>query len=221
MAKTSHVASSRSESTGFAVGLTGGIGSGKSAVADRFVELGAAIVDSDAIAHALTAPNGAAIAAIAQEFGDEFITAEGALDRSRMRELAFRDPAVKARLEAILHPRIRALAAAQAAAAAMHAPYVVYVVPLLIESGQWRDRVDRLLVVDCSTVSQRERVMARSGLDARTLDAIIAQQASRADRLDAADDVLVNDGPLELLAPRVQRLHQRYCEAAGSGSHRM
>ncbi len=200
----------------FAVGLTGGIGSGKSAVADRFAALGAAIVDTDAIAHALTAAGGAAIEAIAREFGPDYIDAAGSLDRPRMRERVFNDPQAKARLEAILHPRIREAALAAAARAAARAPYVVFVVPLLVESGTWRSRVERLLVIDCSAATQEARVCARSGLDAALVRRIIAQQASRAERLAAADDVLVNEGTLAQLAPRVQRLHARYLERAAS-----
>lgn len=222
MARTSQDALSRSESPAFAVGLTGGIGSGKSAVAEIFGLLGAAIVDSDAIAHALTAPGGDAIAAIAQQFGAQYIGPDGALDRQRMRDRIFRDPPAKALLESILHPRIRELSIAQAAAAARdRVPYVVLVVPLLIESGGWRSRVDRILVIDCSPATQEARVRARSRLDAALVQAIIAQQARRADRLDAADDVLVNEGPLEQLTARVTRLHRRYCEFARGGAGRL
>lgn len=222
MARTSQDALSRSESPAFAVGLTGGIGSGKSAVAEIFGLLGAAIVDSDAIAHALTAPGGDAIAAIAQQFGAQYIGPDGALDRQRMRDRIFRDPPAKALLESILHPRIRELSIAQAAAAARdRVPYVVLVVPLLIESGGWRSRVDRILVIDCSPATQEARVRARSKLDAALVQAIIAQQARRADRLDAADDVLVNEGPLEQLTARVTRLHRRYCEFARGGAGRL
>jgi dephospho-CoA kinase len=214
MARTSQAASSRSEAGAYAVGLTGGIGSGKSAVADRFAALGAAIVDTDVIAHAMTSSKGVAIDAIAREFGADFITADGALDRHRMRERVFRDPSAKARLEGILHPRIRTLALVAAGKVAGRAPYVVFVVPLLIESGSWRSRVDRLLVVDCSASTQEARVRARSGLDAALIRSIIAQQAPRSERLDAADDVLVNEGVVDLLDPRVRRLHHRYCEYA-------
>lgn len=222
MARTSQDALSRSESPAFAVGLTGGIGSGKSAAAEIFGLLGAAIVDSDAIAHALTAPGGDAIAAIAQQFGAQYIGPDGALDRQRMRDRIFRDPPAKALLESILHPRIRELSIAQAAAAARdRVPYVVLVVPLLIESGGWRSRVDRILVIDCSPATQEARVRARSKLDAALVQAIIAQQARRADRLDAADDVLVNEGPLEQLTARVTRLHRRYCEFARGGAGRL
>ena len=222
MARTSRDALSRSDSPAFAIGLTGGIGSGKSAAAEIFGLLGAAIVDSDAIAHALTAPGGDAIAAIAQQFGAQYIGPDGALDRQRMRDRIFRDPPAKALLESILHPRIRELSIAQVAAATRdRVPYVVLVVPLLIESGGWRSRVDRILVIDCSPATQEARVRARSRLDAALVQAIIAQQARRADRLDAADDVLVNEGPLEQLTARVTRLHRRYCEFARGGAGRL
>ncbi len=214
MAKTSSGASSLSRRHAFAVGLTGGIGSGKSAAAEALASLGAAIVDSDVIAHRLTAAGGEAIAPIAREFGPEYVGADGALDRQRMRELVFRDPAARRRLEAILHPRIRDLSLAAAGAAADHAPYVVFVVPLLVESRSWRSRVDRLLVVDCSAATQVARVRARSGLAADLARSIIAQQASRAERLRAADDVLVNEGRLDQLAARVRRLHLHYVEHA-------
>jgi len=214
MARTSAVASSPSESRGYRVGLTGGIGSGKSAVSERFGELGAAVVDSDEIARALTAPGGAAIAAIRDSFGPQFIDADGALDRAKMRVLAFRDRTVKDQLEAILHPRIREVTEDTAATAARDAPYVVLVVPLLVESGNWRRRIDRLLVVDCPLARQRARVGARSGLDRSLVASIIAQQASRSERLDAADDILVNDGLLADLGPRIARLHQSYLELA-------
>lgn len=214
MATTSFAASSPSERRAFTVGLTGGIGSGKSAVADCFAGLGAAIVDSDEIARSLTAARGAAVGAISDAFGAEFITSEGALDRARMRALVFSDPAARVRLEAILHPLIRELTEAAAAEATGRAPYVIIVVPLLIESGTWRSRVDRLLVIDCSTATQEARVRARSGLDATMTRSIIAQQATRAERLDAADDVLVNEGRLTDLVPRVERLHRRYCGLA-------
>jgi dephospho-CoA kinase len=214
MARTSRAASFTSELPGFAVGLTGGIGSGKTAVADLFAALGAAIIDSDVIAQSLTAAHGAAIGAIRREFGDEFIRADGALDRPKMRERVFRDRLAKARLEAILHPRIREQASEQARAALGHAPFFIFVVPLLIETRTAGNGMERLLVVDCSPATQVRRVCARSRLDAALVRSIIAQQASRSERLDAADDVLVNEGPLEMLGPRVQRLHSRYCELA-------
>jgi dephospho-CoA kinase len=221
MAGTSLDASSPSEPLGFAVGLTGGIGSGKTAVADQFEALGAAIIDSDAIAHQLTAAGGAAIEAIAGQFGPHYIAADGALDRRRMRELVFRDPSAKAQLEAILHPRIRHLAMARAAATIGRSPYVMFVVPLLIESGNWRGRVDRILVVDCSPAAQEARVCARSRLEPVLVRTIMAQQAPRADRLDAADDIIVNDGPIGQLTSRVQWLHRSYCGYAHVHGNRL
>lgn len=198
----------------FSVGLTGGIGCGKSTVADLFAELGATIVDTDAIAHALTAPHGAAMPAILAEFGPGFATAEGALDRARMRALVFGDAGARARLEAILHPRIRDATAAAAAIAT--GPYVIYVVPLLIESGAWRARVTRVLAIDCSEDTQVARVMQRSGLDAGQVRAIMAAQVTRAERLAAADDVIDNDDGLQALRPQVERLHRRYLSLASS-----
>lgn len=192
----------------FSVGLTGGIGCGKSTVAELFAGLGATIVDTDAIAHALTAPHGAAMPAILAEFGADFATQEGALDRARMRSLVFSDAGARARLEAILHPRIRDATAAAAAIAT--GPYVIYAVPLLIESGAWRDRVSRVLAVDCSEDTQVARVMQRSRLDAGQVRAIMATQVTRAERLAAADDVIDNDDGLETLLPQVIRLHERY-----------
>lgn len=192
----------------FSVGLTGGIGCGKSTVAELFAGLGATIVDTDAIAHSLTAPHGAAMPAILAEFGADFATQEGALDRARMRSLVFSDAGARARLEAILHPRIRDATAAAAAIAT--GPYVIHAVPLLIESGAWRDRVSRVLAVDCSEHTQVARVMQRSRLDAGQVRAIMATQVTRAERLAAADDVIDNDDGLEALLPQVIRLHEQY-----------
>lgn len=192
----------------FSVGLTGGIGCGKSTVADLFAGLGATIVDTDAIAHSLTAPHGAAMPAILAEFGPDFATPEGALDRARMRSLVFTDAGARGRLEAILHPRIRDATAAAAAIAT--GPYVIFAVPLLIESGSWSERVSRVLAVDCSEDTQVARVMQRSGLSADQVRAIMATQVTRAQRLAAADDVIDNDDGLEALLPQVTRLHERY-----------
>jgi len=186
------------DSTRFSVGLTGGIGCGKTTVADMFAELGAAIVDTDQIAHSLTAPHGAAMPAIVAEFGPEFATADGALDRARMRELVFSDSGAKARLEAILHPRIRD--ATYAAALVATGPYVIFVVPLLIESGAWRERVARVLAIDCPEEVQIARVMARNGLTEEQVKAIMAAQVTRAQRLAAADDV----------RPQIAQLHDNY-----------
>ena len=176
------------------IGLTGGIGSGKSTVAAALVELGGALlVDTDAISRALTLPGGAAMAAIEARFGAAFVTADGALDRAAMRDLAFRDPAAKQSLEAILHPMIGAETARQAALAAPD-QRVVFDVPLLVESGRWRRLVDRVLVVDCREETQIARVMARSGLSETAVRAILAQQATRTQRRAAADAVIHNEG---------------------------
>lgn len=194
------------------IGLTGGIGSGKTRVADLLAARGAAIVDADAIAHALTAPGGPAIAPLRATFGDEMIDATGALDRARMRELVFRDRSAKARLEAILHPMIRMHI--DAAAAEARGLYVVFVVPLLVESGQWQGRVDRVCVVDCDEETQIRRVQTRSGLTRDAVERIMLVQAMRDERLGAADDIIVNDGATtaEALEARVAALHASWLE---------
>lgn len=173
-----------------AVGLTGGIGSGKSTVAAAMVECGACLVDTDAIARALTAPGGAALPALAAAFGPGILAADGALDRDRMRAVAFGDAATKQRLEAVLHPMIGAEAEAQAARAGTRP--VVFDVPLLAESSRWRARVDRIVVVDCPEALQVRRVMQRSGWDAAAVERVIAQQAPRSRRRAIADAVLHN-----------------------------
>ena len=200
------------QATPFSVGLTGGIGCGKTTVADMFGALGASLVDTDAIAHALTAPRGAAMPAVLAAFGDGFATPDGALDRAKMRELVFTDPAARGRLEAILHPRIREATAAAAALAS--GPYVIYVVPLLIESGTWVGRVSRVLAVDCSEATQVARVMARNRLSEAQVRAIMAAQVTRAERLAAADDVILNDDGIDALRPQVERLHAFYLQEA-------
>ncbi len=194
----------------FVVGLTGGIGSGKSAVADLFVQRGAGLVDTDRIAHRLTASGGEAIEPLRRTFGDAFITTEGALDRASMRAHVFGQPAERARLEAILHPMIRARAREEVDAC--RAPYVLLAVPLLIESGDWHERCHRVLVVDCPVELQRARVISRSKLAAQEVDRIIASQATRAQRLAAADDVIDNSGQTTALVPQVDALHARYLE---------
>ncbi len=198
----------------FTVGLTGGIGSGKSAATERFAALGATIVDTDLIAHRLTAPGGAAIAAIRQAFGEGVISTDGSLDRGAMRARVFAEPAARQQLEAILHPLIRAESARQCLAAP--GPYVVMAVPLLVESGTYRQRCDRVCVVDCPEALQIERVRTRSGLDETQIRAIMAAQASREERLGAADDVIDNGGTLEALQQQVDRLHLRYLADASS-----
>jgi dephospho-CoA kinase len=192
----------------FSVGLTGGIGCGKTTVADMFAELGASTIDTDQIAHALTAPHGAAMPALLAEFGDGFATPEGALDRAKMRALVFSDDTARARLEAILHPKIRDATAAAAAIAG--GAYVIFVVPLLIESGSWRERVTRILAIDCPEEIQVARVMARSGLAEEQVRAIMAAQVTREQRRAAADDIIVNDDGMEALRPQVEILHAMY-----------
>lgn len=198
--------------TPFVVGLTGGIGSGKSAAADLFAARGALMVDTDQIAHQLTAPGGAAMEAIRAAFGNGVVAADGALNRPAMRALAFEDPGTRKRLEAILHPMIRAESERLCLAATTS--YVMLVVPLLIESGTYRQRVRRLCVVDCPEEVQVARVMQRSGLEERQVRAIMAAQASRAERLAAADDVIDNGGSYEQLAAQVERLHAAYLQLA-------
>lgn len=203
----------------YVVGLTGGIGSGKSTVAELFAALGAEVVDADAIARELTAPGGIALPALLAEFGAEVLAADGALDRAQMRTLAFADPARKARLEAILHPLIRAECEARCAAAD-DAPYVLLVVPLLVESGAYAKTIDRLLVVDCPEELQILRVVARSGLAREDVLRIMAAQASRTQRLAAADDVLENVGvPSDLRVP-VAQLHARYAHLAAASARK-
>jgi dephospho-CoA kinase len=177
------------------VGLTGGIGSGKSTVLQMLEALGAAVIDADAISRATTAAGGAAIAAIRQHFGTGFITSEGALDRVRMREHAYADPPARKQLEDIIHPLVGQESARQVQAALdARVPCIVFDIPLLVESGRWRAQVDRVLVVDCSPETQVERVVARSGLEPQAVRTIMAAQAPRALRLAAADIVICNEG---------------------------
>ena len=192
----------------FIVGLTGGIGSGKSTVAELFVEQGAALVDTDAIAHELTGPGGEAMPALVAAFGAQVARPDGGLDRAAMRRLVFADPSAKARLEGILHPLIGQLAAERCQSAPT--PYVILAVPLLIESGTYRARCDRIVVVDCPESLQVERVMSRSGIGRDEVLAIMAAQASRAERLAVADDVVLNDGERAKIDPQVRTIHQKY-----------
>ena len=196
----------------FVVGLTGGIGSGKSAVADEFARLGASVVDTDAIAHELTAAGGDAVPEIARQFGKAFVDASGAMDRKRMRDLVFTDAEEKQRLEALLHPMIRAESARRIAAAT--GPYVLHVVPLLVESQGYRERVGRVLVVDCPEMLQIARVRQRSGMPETEVRRIIASQIQREKRRAAADDVIDNSGPISALQQQVRKLHQTYLEMA-------
>ncbi|MBI5907318.1 MAG: dephospho-CoA kinase [Polaromonas sp.] len=192
------------------VGLTGGIGSGKSTVAKILADCGAAVIDSDAIARQVTAPGGAAIDLIAKQFGAHFITPEGALNRDRMRQLVFSDEQAKKQLEAIVHPLVGEETARQAAQAG--SACIVFDVPLLVESGRWRQQVDRVLVVDCNETTQVSRVMVRNGWAREVVERVMAGQASRAQRLAAADVCIYNDAPLSLtaLAVMVRQLAQRF-----------
>ncbi|MEC5399271.1 dephospho-CoA kinase [Uliginosibacterium sp. H1] len=196
------------------VGLTGGIGSGKSAAADRFAELGITVVDTDRVAHGLTAVNGAAMPAIRASFGDGVLGSDGALDRAAMRRLVFADPAQRLRLQAILHPLIRSAAEAELSVAG--GSYALLVVPLLVDSGpHYRERCARIVVVDCPEAVQIARVMQRSGLSETEVRAIMDSQASRAERLAIADDVIDNGGDFVTLRAQVDTLHAAYVKTWG------
>lgn len=194
------------------VGLTGGIGSGKSTVAALFAGLGADVVDTDVISHRLTGAGGAAIAAIATGFGADSLNSDGSMDRDWMRARIFSDPTAKQQLEAILHPMIRTRAIAEAESSV--APYVMLVVPLLFETSGYGDWLDRTLVVDCTERTQLARTTRRSKLDETTVRAIMSQQISREQRLQRADDLIHNDGELADLTGQVAQLHQRYLALA-------
>ncbi|MDO9216085.1 MAG: dephospho-CoA kinase [Lacisediminimonas sp.] len=191
------------------IGLTGGIGSGKSTVARVLVASGATLIDADAISRQVTAPGGAALQEIARQFGDDLIAADGAMDRDRMRQLAFSDPSLRRRLEAIIHPLVgqEVMRQSEEAAAKGKGGCIVFDVPLLVESGRWRQQVDHVLVVDCLEATQIARVMARNGWSQEAVEKIMAGQASRAQRLAAADSCLFNDGlSLDALAVLVRQL---------------
>jgi dephospho-CoA kinase len=204
-------------SSSFSVGLTGGVGSGKSTIGSMLSDCGAALVDADAIAHQLTSTGGAAIDALRDSFGAEAIGSDGSLDRAYMRARVFSDTALRAKLEALLHPMIRtAMREASDRLISDGAAYVVHVVPLLVEGGRWRDYADRVLLIDCSEATQLARIGARVGIDEVTARKIIAAQATRVERLAAADDVLLNEATLDETAPKVQRLHHTYLQFAAS-----
>lgn len=198
----------------FTVGLTGGIGSGKSTVADCFAALGVPVIDTDVIARELTAPGGAALEAIRAVFGATVMQADGTLDRAALRRRVFSDSAARHQLEAILHPRIRQVV--EQKLATLTAPYALIVIPLLVETGGYRDVLNRVLVVDCPEAVQIARVRARSGLAHGEIKAILAAQAGRAERLAAADDIIVNTASLEALRAEVAALHQRYLALAAA-----
>jgi dephospho-CoA kinase len=192
------------------IGLTGGIGSGKTAVSDLLAKLGAGIVDTDLIAHQITAPHRVATALIEKQFGPDFISADGSLNRDRMRALVFAKPEARKSLEAITHPLIRQETIRQALRLSKEGvPYLVFVVPLLIESGSWMELIDRLVLVDCSEESQIQRVMHRSNLPREEVERILAAQASREERLKYADIVIENQGGLKDLEVEAQNLHQK------------
>ncbi len=197
------------------VGLTGGIGSGKSTVSALFEKLGVPVIDADLVARQVVEPGQPALAEIEAAFGPGVIDATGRLDRAALRRIVFGDDEARQRLEAILHPRI--LAEMKRRAGALDAPYLIFAIPLLIEAGQ-QGEVDRVLVVDASDAIRRRRVMERDGLSEAEVAAVMAAQASREARLAAADDVIVNEGDAENLARAVADLHRRYLELAGAAA---
>ncbi len=197
----------------YCVGLTGGVGCGKSTVAGLFAALGVRVIDTDQISHEVTRPGGSALPALRAAFGPEMIGPDGALDRARMRKRAFADPESRRRLESVLHPLILAEVRRRLKAGG-ESPYTLLVVPLLVETGAYRHLVDRVLVVDCDEVQQLQRTAGRPGLGVADARAIMAAQAPRAARLACADDVLDNRGDLPALQRQVESLHRRYLALA-------
>lgn len=189
------------------VGLTGGIGSGKSTVARCFAELAVPIIDADVIARNLVEPGTDALREITAAFGDDILQADGSLDRTRLRRRVFEDSTQRKRLEAILHPRVRS--AIRQRLSELNAPYCIVVIPLLVEADQ-RDLVHRVLLVDASEATQYQRVMQRDGMSRRAVRDILDAQADRATRRAVADDILLNDGDLEQLRDAVARLHAKF-----------
>ena len=201
----------------YIVGLTGGIGSGKSTVAALFAELGVALIDTDALAHALTAVNGIAIDAIRTEMGAAFIANDGALDRVAARTSVFADANLKRKLEAILHPLIhREVENALRSIAVQKAPYVMLIVPLLFETHTYRERIQTTLLVDCPVATQLERVKRRSGLTADEIKRIVCTQLPRALRLQLAHDLVSNEKMVEAISEQVELLHRQYLKNATS-----
>lgn len=198
----------------YCVGVTGGIGSGKSRAAALFGELGAAVVDTDEIAHQLTASGGGAMPAVIAAFGPAAAAADGSIDRAAMRQRVFEHPESRKQLENILHPLIRETARGRVTQAT--APYVLLVVPLLLETGGYRDLIRRVLVIDCDESLQISRTMQRSKLDEEAVRAIMAAQLPRSRRLAGADDVIHNDGDLAELQRQVAALHRQYLELASA-----
>lgn len=204
--------SSGSPQRPYTVGLTGGIGSGKSTIGSVFAGHGVTVVDTDAIAHEITAPGGRAISALRDMFGPDAIAGDGSMDRNWMRQRVFEDASERTRLESILHPMIREITTERMMAAT--SSYVILDVPLLVESGNWSKRCDRVLVVDCQVQTQITRVMARSQLTRERIESIIAAQATREQRLAAADDVIDNDGELDAARLQAEQLHRQYLALA-------
>jgi dephospho-CoA kinase len=201
----------------FCIGLTGGIGSGKSTVADRFAQLGAAVIDTDVIALELTGPDGRAMPAIIACFGSEFANSAGAMDRAAMRGRVFSDPEARRKLEAILHPMIRAESALRLQA--VTAPYALLVVPLLVENlAAYQHLLNRIAVVDCEESQQLARIVSRSGLSPDQAKSILAAQVNQASRLQIADDLIENRGDIMGLDHQVQRLHRKYLKLAAAAS---
>ena len=196
----------------FSIGLTGGIGSGKTMVANLFEEQGASIVDTDDVAKNLTLSGGEAIEPIRKEFGEEFILPDGAMNRSRMRELVFSNPDERLKLEAIMHPLIRKVSLELAGTAT--GTYVIFVIPLLVELPIWQGMGTRILTVDCPEELQIERVMKRNNMSREQVTAIMAAQATRQQRLAIADDVIVNDKSVAEVLKEVVILHAKYTELA-------
>ncbi len=199
------------------IGLTGGIGSGKSTVTHCFKGLGVPVVDADVIAREVVAPGQPALEEIARTFGPSVIDGQGSLRRDRLRQIVFADPAQRRRLEQILHPRIRSIMGQRIAG--LNAPYCIASIPLLVETRQ-RDTVHRVLVIDVPEALQYQRIRQRDGASDAEIGAIIASQANREERLAAADDVVVNDGDLDHLEQAVRRLHRRYTELSAHESRK-
>ena len=204
---------SSAERTSLVVGLTGGIASGKTSVGELFAQRRVPLVDADVVARDVVVPGSPGLAAVAAAFGAEVIGADGALDRGALRRRVFESPQERLRLEALLHPLIRAEMSRQLSQ--LRAPYVMLIAPLLLEADM-TDLVERVLVVDVPAERQLERVMARDGSSRAEAENILASQISRQQRLDRADDVIVNDGPLSALAPQIDRLHQLYLQLAAA-----
>jgi dephospho-CoA kinase len=196
----------------YLVGLTGGIGSGKSTVATLFSELGVPVIDTDVISHQLTQAEGAAIAAIRAEFGDSYINEQGALDRAKMRQLVFSDHAAKKRLEDILHPLI--LKQVKTRAESSTAPYILLVIPLLFETRDYLNWLHHTVTIDCAEETQVARAAKRNGLNEQMVRTIMARQISRAQRLQLANDVVLNDGTLNDLRVQIEKLNQHYLRLA-------